>query len=108
MEYVVIKGFTDAFTGERYAVGERYPRRGFVKKERANELSSSNNKRGIPLIAAKESKSEEVAEKKVTKTDISRMNKETLVEKAKEIGVENAEEMSGSALKDKLVEYYGL
>lgn len=43
---------------------------------------------------------------KYTKTEINRMNKETLVDKAKEIGVENAEEMSGNALKDLLIEHY--
>ena len=43
-----------------------------------------------------------------TKTDINRMNKETLVEKATEIGVEDAEELSGNVLKDKLIEYYNL
>jgi hypothetical protein len=36
------------------------------------------------------------------------MNKETLVEKATEIGVEDAEELSGNILKDKLIEYYNL
>jgi len=41
-----------------------------------------------------------------TKTEINRMNKETLVNKAKEIGVEDAEEMSGNALKDLLIEHY--
>ena len=41
-----------------------------------------------------------------TKTEINRMNKETLVYKAKEIGVEDAEEMSGNALKDLLIEHY--
>ena len=43
-----------------------------------------------------------------TKTDINRMNKETLIEKATEIGVEDAEELSGNVLKDKLIEYYNL
>lgn len=43
-----------------------------------------------------------------TKTDINRMNKETLVEKATEIGVEDAEELSGNVLKEKLIEYYEL
>ena len=43
-----------------------------------------------------------------TKTDINRMNKETLVERAKEIGVEDAEEMSGNAIKDLLIEHYNL
>lgn len=51
----------------------------------------------------------EVAEEnKYTKTDINRMNKETLIEKATEIGVEDAEELSGNVLKEKLIEYYEL
>ena len=43
-----------------------------------------------------------------TKTDINRMNKETLIEKATEIGVKDAEELSGNVLKEKLIEYYEL
>lgn len=43
-----------------------------------------------------------------TKTEINRMNKAELVEKATEIGVEDAEEMSGNALKDLLIEHYNL
>lgn len=43
-----------------------------------------------------------------TKTDINRMNKETLIEKATEIGVEDAEELSSNVLKEKLIEYYEL
>lgn len=41
-----------------------------------------------------------------TKTEINRMNKAELVEKATEIGVKDAEEMSGNALKDLLIEHY--
>ena len=46
MEYVVIKGFTDKYDKIKYRVGDRYPRTGFAKKERAEELSTSNNARG--------------------------------------------------------------
>lgn len=53
MEFVTIKSFTDVNTGEHYAVGDRYPHRGFAKKERVAELSTSNNKRSIPLIEEK-------------------------------------------------------
>lgn len=43
-----------------------------------------------------------------TKTDINRMNKETLVNEAEKIGIEDAEELSGNVLKEKLIEYYEL
>lgn len=59
----------------------------------------------------KEEKIEEVVSidestKKYTKTEILRMNKETLIEKANEIGVKDADELSGNVLKDKLIEHY--
>lgn len=54
MEYITIKGFTDSVTGEHYAVGDRYPHRGFAKKDRAEELSTNRNKRKEPMIKAKE------------------------------------------------------
>ena len=38
MEYIAVKSFTDYVTGEHYAVGDRYPHRGFAKKDRAEEL----------------------------------------------------------------------
>lgn len=63
MEYVVIKEFTDKDTKQKYKVGERYPHKGFAKKERAEELSTDKNKRGIALIAEKtEKKAEKVIE----------------------------------------------
>lgn len=53
MEFVTIKSFTDVVSGEHYAVGDRYPHRGFAKKERIAELSTNNNKRSVPLIKEK-------------------------------------------------------
>ena len=50
MEYKVIRGFTDRTDSHKYAVGDRYPYRGFAKKERAAELSTSKNRRGVALI----------------------------------------------------------
>lgn len=50
MEYKVIRGFTDRTDSHKYAVGDRYPYRGFAKKERAEELSTSKNRRGVALI----------------------------------------------------------
>ena len=52
-EYEVIKKFTDKVDKHKYAVGDRYPYCGFAKKERLEELSSSNNLRGEPMIAIK-------------------------------------------------------
>lgn len=62
MEYIVIKAFTDKDDKHHYAVGERYPYRGFAKKDRLEELSSDKNKRGVALIAEK--KAEKKAETK--------------------------------------------
>jgi len=59
MEYIVIKAFTDKDDKHHYAVGERYPYRGFAKKERLEELSSDKNKRGIALIAEKKAEKKE-------------------------------------------------
>lgn len=63
MEYVVIKEFTDKDTKQKYLVGERYPHKGFAKKERAEELSTDKNRRGFPLITEKAEKPVEKAEK---------------------------------------------
>ena len=65
MEYIVIKAFTDKDDRHHYAVGDRFPYRGFAKKERLEELSTDKNKRGVALIAEK--KPEKKAEKAVTK-----------------------------------------
>lgn len=61
-EYVVIKKFTDKDDKHVYAVGDRYPYRGFAKKERLEELSTKNNLRGIVLIKAKDAKKTESEE----------------------------------------------
>lgn len=64
----------------------------------------------IESIEEKVNESAPVKEEKpkYTKTDINRMNKETLVAKANEVGIEDAEELSGNTLKDKLIEHYNL
>lgn len=68
MEFVTIKSFTDVVSGEHYAVGDRYPHRGFAKKERIAELSTNNNKRSVPLIKEKKvEKQEKPVEKPVEK-----------------------------------------
>ncbi|MEK5055872.1 hypothetical protein HLK66_16230 [Niallia circulans] len=51
MKYVVIKDFTDLQDKNHiYRVGDKYPRKGRVKNERVEELSSSANKLKTPLI----------------------------------------------------------
>lgn len=57
--YKVIKFFTDLQDHEHaYKVGDTFPRDGVeVSPERLKELSTSNNKRGIPVI---EEEAEEV------------------------------------------------
>lgn len=60
----------------------------------------------VPAFSPVKEVKEEIKQPTYTKTEINRMNKETLVDKAKEIGVEDAEEMSGNALKDLLIEHY--
>lgn len=55
MKYVVIKDFTDLQDKNHiYRVGDKYPRKGKVKNERVEELSSSANKLKTPLIKAVE------------------------------------------------------
>ena len=70
MEYKVIRGFTDRTDSHKYAVGDRYPYRGFAKKERATELSTSRNRRGVALIEVvnKAVKAEPVKEEVVEET----------------------------------------
>lgn len=61
MDYIVIKAFTDKDDKHHYAVGDRFPYRGFAKKERLEELSTNNNKRGVALIAEKKPERKERA-----------------------------------------------
>ena len=65
-EYVVIKKFTDKEDKHKYAVGDRYPYRGFAKKERLEELSTKNNRRGEPMIEAKKAEKPKSEEKKTS------------------------------------------
>ena len=53
--YSVINDFTDLRDGGRYRAGDEFPRAGVtVSPERLKELSSRDNRRGIPLIAIDE------------------------------------------------------
>lgn len=58
MIYKVIAYFEDLKDNSHpYNVGDMFPRKGFeVSEDRLNELSGSNNKRGIPLIEKVEEK----------------------------------------------------
>ena len=68
MEYIVIRAFTDKDDKHHYAVGDRYPYRGFAKKERLEELSTENNRRGIALIAEKKAEKPKKAEPEKVET----------------------------------------
>ena len=107
MTYKVICYFEDLQDfNHPYNVGDIFPRQGMnVSESRIKELASVNNKRGKVLIVADETK-EVVAERKggYTKTEINRMSVAELREVAKENGISDADEMSGSALKKMLIE----
>ena len=66
--YKVIKHFTDMQDNNfAYNVGDEYPRKGMsVLQSRINELASSKNRQGVPLIEEIPDKAEEP--KKVKKT----------------------------------------
>lgn len=51
MKYKVIKKFRDLQDNDHiYNVGDKYPRKGRVNKERVEELMSNENKIGEPLV----------------------------------------------------------
>ena len=52
MKYKVTVDFTDRETKHVYREGDKYPVKGRTKKVRIEELLSSNNMRGQPLICA--------------------------------------------------------
>lgn len=107
--YEVIRYFEDLQDNNRpYNVGDIFPHDGMtVKEERLRELSGSNNKQRKPLIRKI---SEEVEEKTspYTKTEIQRMSVDSLRILAKEVGIDNPDEISGSELKKMLVQHFGL
>ena len=114
--YKVICYFTDLQDfNHPYDEGDIFPRQGVtVSQERLNELASSKNKRGKPLIKLVEevkeveTPTEKVATVEYTKTIINRMSKDDLVALAIEQGIENAKETSGADLKKALIEKFGL
>ena len=112
--YKVINYFEDLKDSRhKYNVGDIFPRIGMeVSEERLKELSSSNNRQKKPLIALvkddelKEDDTKE--EKKYTKTEIFHMSTVDLQVLAKEQGIKDAEEKTGSELKKLLVKHFGL
>ena len=123
MSYKVIHYFTDLQDfNHPYKVGDTFPRLGLkVSNERLEELASSKNKQGKPLIEKVEEVKEKnfldefaesVAEdrnaKKIiyTKTEINRMSTADLKELAKEQGLDD--ELSGADIKKALIKKFGL
>lgn len=123
MSYKVIHYFTDLQDfNHPYKVGDTFPRLGLkVSNERLEELASSKNKQGKPLIEKVEEVKEKnfldefaesVAEdrnaKKIiyTKTEINRMSTADLKELAKEQGIDD--ELSGADIKKALIKKFGL
>jgi hypothetical protein len=54
-KYQVVRNFTDSQDDKHvYRVGDKFPRSGRAKKERIEELSSSDNALGKPVIAEAE------------------------------------------------------
>lgn len=107
--YEVIRYFEDLQDNNHpYNVGDIFPHDGMtVKEERLRELSGSNNKQRKPLI---QKISEEVEEKTspYTKTEIQRMSVDSLRILAREVGIENPDEISGSELKKMLIHHFNL
>lgn len=112
--YKVISYFTDLQDfNHPYQVGDEFPRQGMrVSQARLDELSSNKNKQGKPLIAMVKDKVEPVEEVKeeviYTKTMINRMSTTDLKTLAKEKGIKNSNDKSGSILKKELIELLGL
>lgn len=123
MSYKVIHYFTDLQDfNHPYKVGDTFPRLGLkVSNERLEELASSKNKQGKPLIEKVEEVKEKnfldefaesVAEdrnaKKIiyTKTEINRMSTADLKKLAKENGLDDG--LSGAEIKKALIEKYNL
>lgn len=102
--YKVIRYFTDLQDNNYpYYEGNTFPREGLtVSKKRIEELSGNNNKQKRPLIELVKE------EKKMTKTDINRMNTEDLRQMALNTGMKNAEDMTGKELKEYLIQLFGL
>lgn len=74
------------------------------KRKKAEKKSALIQSAETPETYAEETPEEQ----RYTRTDINRMNKDDLVSLANEVGIENAEETSGSELKRLLIDKFGL
>lgn len=115
MAYKVIAIFTDRQDNRhRYNAGDIFPRQGLpVSEERIRELSTNENRRGIPLIEKIEDDFSQYMNppkeaKPYTKTEINRMSTAELKDFAREHGIDGAEDMTGAELKKVLIEKLGL
>lgn len=108
-KYEVIHFFTDLQDNNYpYNAGDTFPHDGLeVSEERLKELSGSNNKQHTPLIRKVAEQSEEKTSP-YTKTEIQRMSVDSLRILAREVGIENPDEISGSELKKMLIGHFGL
>ena len=106
--YEVIKFFTDLQDfNHPYSVGDIFPRSGMtVSEARLAELSGKNNRQGTPLIKKVSEEQREAVE--YTKTQINRMSASELKVLANNVGITEAENLTGSALKKLLIEHFNL
>lgn len=81
--------------GKYYRTGEDVP-------ENGNKAAENNSLPNSDIM------SETKEDKPYTKTDINKMNKAELTELAKGTGVEGADEMTGTELKEYLCSVFGL
>ena len=107
MAYRVLKYFEDLQDGSRpYRAGDKFPRPGFsATAERIAELSGSDNRRGVPLIAAEEAEEIETAQycadPTTHSTELCHMTKAQLRALAKERGLG---ELKPTMLKAEMIE----
>lgn len=114
--YKVLNYFTDLQDKHHpYNEGDIFPRAGLeVSEARLEELSTTKNRRGIKLIELVEEEQEEEKDEKeeeipnLTKTKINRMSVEELKELAIANEIENANDMTGTELKETLINHFGL
>lgn len=120
MRYEVIRYFTDLQDNNfAYNLGDTFPRAGKeVSQARIDELSGTGNKQGRPLIRAVYEQpviSDDDFAKDMnpptydySKNDIMRMSTANLKELGAELGIEDADNKTGGALKPLIIEKLGL
>ena len=96
MKYVTIKRFTDLQDGNHpYNVGDTFPREGLtVTDSRLQELSTTSNRRGIPLIEAVDEdngKGIRIVEGHFDKKALSAMRNDDLSKLATDLGLDVSE-----------------